>query len=113
MISSTISRIFALERLRVFLRLALRVDVHERLVGVGQDLRPAALVEDLDAVHQVELLVTQPLSQDAHDHALHRPRTRELAVDEGRRGRSATSSDKGFRTGASSSISLQRLATAS
>src|SRR5262249_7259482 len=42
------------ESLRVLRRLSLRVEVQQRLVRVGEHLRPAPLVEDLDAVREVE-----------------------------------------------------------
>ena len=52
-----------LELDRQLLGLALGVDVDERLVRVGQHLRPAALVEDLDPVEQVDLAVAQALGE--------------------------------------------------
>src|SRR6266700_2501796 len=73
-----------LESLRVLLGVPLGVDVHERFVGVGQNLGPAAFLEDLDPVRQIELPVAQPLTEDAHHEPLHRPRARQLAVDERR-----------------------------
>ena len=56
------------------------------LVGIGQHLSPAALVEHLDPVGEVELAAGQALVQDAHDEPLERPRARDLVVDERRRG---------------------------
>ena len=49
-----------LGRLRAF---ALGVDVHERLVRVGQHLRPAALVDQLDPVREVEVAAGEALVQ--------------------------------------------------
>ena len=57
----------------------------ERLVGVGKDLRPPSLAEDLDAVCEVELAVAQAFRQQPHHDALQRPRARELPVNERRR----------------------------
>ena len=56
----------------------------EGLVRIGQQLRPAALLEDLDPVRQVEVAPGEPLVEDAHDDALHPPRAGELPVDERR-----------------------------
>ena len=93
---------------------ALRVEVDDRLVRVGQHLRPAALVEDLDPVEQVDLAVLQPLGEDAHDECPSAPTgTASCRWTSVGAGSSATSSESGRSTGASSSSSLQRLATAS
>jgi len=37
--------------------------VHDRLVGVGKDLRPSSLAEHLDAVREIELAVAQAFRQ--------------------------------------------------
>ena len=58
----------------------------DRLVRVRQDLRPAAPVEHLDPVEQIELAIAQPLGQHAHDRALERPRARQAPAHEGARG---------------------------
>ena len=50
------------------------VEVHERLVGVRQHLDPAAVVEDLDPVSQVDVRVGEALVQHPHHRALERPR---------------------------------------
>src|SRR6476619_6446255 len=51
------------ERLRVLFGRALRVDVHERLVRVGEDLRPPSVAEHLDAVREIELAVAEAFRQ--------------------------------------------------
>src|SRR5262245_1537522 len=75
----------ALQLGRDLLGVALRVEVQDGLVRVGQDLHPAALVEDLDPVEDVRLPVGEALVEDAHDEPLERPRARQLAVVERRR----------------------------
>src|SRR6266700_429922 len=60
--------------------------MEERLVRIGLNLGPSALVEDLDSVDEVDLAPAQPLGQGTHDRALHRPGALERAMDE-RRGR--------------------------
>ena len=94
---------------------ALGVDVDERFVGIGQNLRPAAFVEHLDPVCQVELRGRATARvRTRMTSPLHRPRARQLAVDErARRAAPPTSSESGRPIGASSSSSLHRLATAS
>src|SRR5207247_5684003 len=52
---------------------------------VRKDLCPPPLVEDLDAVRQIELAFAQTLGQHPHHGALEGPGTRKLPVDEGRR----------------------------
>src|SRR4051794_8619540 len=74
-----------LELFRALCRRSFGVDVDHRFVRVGQDLRPAALVEDLDPVEQVDPAVTQLLRHHPHDDALHRPWAGELPVEERRR----------------------------
>ena len=64
--------------------LALGVEVEERLVGIRQHLRPAALVEQLDPVGEVEVAACETLVQHAHHEALERPRAGHLVVDERR-----------------------------
>ena len=54
-----------LEGLRVLLGVPLGVDVNERFVGIGQNLGPAAFLEHLDSVCQIQLAVAQPLAEDA------------------------------------------------
>ena len=58
------------------------VDVHDRLVGVGQHLRPSALVEHLDPVAQVDVPVLQPLGEHPHHESLLRPRAGNAAMDD-------------------------------
>src|SRR5919108_2744858 len=72
---------------RSFLGVALSVDVDERLVGVGEYLRPASRVEDLDPVAEVDVPALQTLGQHAHDESLLRPGARHLPVDDVRRGK--------------------------
>src|SRR5436190_1718815 len=48
-----------LEVLRLLLAATLGVDVDDRLVRVGQHLCPAALLEDLDPVHEVDVAVVE------------------------------------------------------
>src|SRR5512133_387572 len=54
----------------------------EGLVGIREYLGPTALVEDLDAVEQVDLTVAQALGEDPHDGSFQRPRAWNLTVDE-------------------------------
>ena len=55
----------------------------QRLVGIGERLRPASLLEDLDAVGEVEVPACPALVQDPHHEPLHPPRARDLPVHEG------------------------------
>src|SRR3954451_23919319 len=52
-----------LEVLRLLVASPLGVDVDDGLVRVGQHLRPAALLEDLDPVHQVDVAVAEPFGE--------------------------------------------------
>ena len=67
---------------------ALGVHVEDGLVGVGQQLHPAAVAAQLDAVEEADLgvavrgLALQVLGGGAHDGALERPRARHRLVDE-------------------------------
>src|SRR5207244_12540411 len=74
----------ARELVRLLARLALGVEVEERLVGIRQHLRPAALVEQLDPVGEVEVAPGQALVQHAHHETLQCPWTGHLVVDERR-----------------------------
>ena len=82
MISSTSSRTSCSSSSEACRRVALGVQVHERLVRIGQHLRPAALVEQLDPVGQVDVPAGETLVQNAHDETLLRPRAGEPAVDQ-------------------------------
>ena len=114
MISSTSSRTSRSSSSDDLGRLAFGVEVDERLVGVGQHLRPAALVEELDSVGQVEVASGEALVQHPHHEALLRPRAGEPAVDQRRLPAAPRRAPRAaVRTGASSSSSFARLATAS
>src|SRR5215475_13214561 len=51
----------ARQLLRLLARLSLRVEMDERLVGIGQHLRPPAVLEQLDPVGQVEVASRETL----------------------------------------------------
>ena len=86
MISSTSSRTSCSSSSEICRRLALGVQVDERLVRIREHLRPAAFAVQLDPVDQVEVTTGETLVQDAHDETLLGPRAREPAVDQGRLG---------------------------
>ena len=68
-------------------RCPLRVDVHDGLVGVRDDLRPAALGEDLDPVEEVGLAPFARSVSNPHHGPLERPRAptwRCTTVDRGK-----------------------------
>ena len=71
---------------------------------------PAAVLVDLDAVGHVQFFLSRiwPV-EDSHHSTLAGEGAANLPVDDLRPRRASTSSERGFRTGASSSRSLQRL----
>ena len=61
-------------------------EVQERLVRIGKHLHPAARIEQLDPVGQVDVAAGELLVEDSHHEALLRPRAGELAMDQRRLG---------------------------